>query len=90
MEDKIKHLEFVQAIINRMGSNPFQIKGWCISFVAALLALYAGTDNNNIKFIFVAIAPAILFVLLDAYYLQQERIFSSIYDAIIQKRLLYS
>ena len=27
MEKIVKHLEMTQAIINRLGSNPFQLKG---------------------------------------------------------------
>ena len=30
-EEQIKHLEFIQGIINRMNSNSFAIKGWAIT-----------------------------------------------------------
>ncbi len=41
-EDKRKHLEFIQGVINRHNSNSFMIKGWTITITAALYAL-AGT-----------------------------------------------
>lgn len=76
--NKIKHLEFVQEIINRMNQNSFQIKGWMITIVSAFLALYASSENE--MYIFSAIAPVIMFWLLDAYYLQQERKFRGVYN----------
>lgn len=83
-ENKIKHLEFIQANIVRMNSCSFKMKGWAITIVTALLALYAATINatysGNFIFLLVAIAPTILFWALDAYYLQQERKFRGIYN----------
>ncbi len=40
-EEQIKHLEFIQDVITRMNSNSFQIKGWCITILSALCAIYA-------------------------------------------------
>lgn len=79
--EQIKHLEFIQGIINRMNSNSFSIKGWTITIVSALLALYA--NSSNVTYIFVAIMPTILFWFIDAYYLQQERIFRALYNDIV-------
>ena len=78
MENKIKHLEFIQATITRMNQNSFQIKGWMITIISALLALYASAGNTI--YIFIAIVPAIVFWFLDAYYLQQERKFRGVYN----------
>mgnify|MGYP006911728038 FL=1 len=78
MENKIKHLEFIQATITRMNQNSFQIKGWMITIISALLALYASSENTI--YIFIAIVPAIVFWFLDAYYLQQERKFRGVYN----------
>ena len=78
MENKIKHLEFIQATITRMNQNSFQIKGWMITIISALLALYA--NSGNTIYIFIAIVPAIVFWFLDAYYLQQERKFRGVYN----------
>lgn len=78
LENKIKHLEFIQATITRMNQNSFQIKGWMITIISALLALYA--SGGNTIYIFIAIVPAIVFWFLDAYYLQQERKFRGVYN----------
>ena len=80
MENRIRHLELIQAAISRMANNSFLIKGWCITLVSALLGL-AAKDSNK-KFIIVVFFPAFMFWLLDAYYLRQERLFRKKYDEI--------
>jgi hypothetical protein len=76
--DKIKHLEFIQAVINRMNNNSFQMKGWMVAIVSTLLALFASTQNRAM--VLVAIFPAFIFWFLDAYYLWQERKFRGVYN----------
>lgn len=88
MDMKIKHLEFVQTNIARMNSCSFQVKGWMITIVSALLALFVasidkGTGNGNTMFLFVAILPTFTFWILDSYYLQQERKFRGLYNDIV-------
>lgn len=39
-EHNIKHLEFIQTNINRMNQNSLQMKGWAITIVSALLAIF--------------------------------------------------
>lgn len=77
-DEQIKHLEFIQSIINRMGSNSFQMKSWMITIVSALLALYSSSSNK--AFLLFAILPTLLFWYLDSYYLQQERKFRGLYN----------
>lgn len=82
MEDKkIKHLEMIQGIITRMNQNSFMLKGWMITIVSALLAIYA--DKGNTTYIFVALVPVLIFWFLDTYYLQQERKFRGLYNDIV-------
>ena len=79
-QPNIKHLEFIQTIITRMNTNSFQLKGWTITIVAALLALFASTKNE--LFILVSLLPIIVFWFLDTYYLMQERKFQGLYNDI--------
>ena len=81
MQDKTKHLEFVQSVITRMNTNSFQLKGWMITIVSALLALFASSSNGI--YIIVAIVPTLIFWFLDAFYLQQERKFRGLYEDIV-------
>lgn len=76
--EKIKHLEFIQDVITRMNSNSFQMKGWMVAIVSALLAIYA--DKQNPNYALVAVLPTLIFWRLDAYYLWQERKFWGLYN----------
>lgn len=86
-EAQIKHLEFIQSNISRMNQNSFQMKGWLIAIISALLAIYAASaskgNTGNVGFIFVAVVPTIIFWFLDSYYLQQERKFRGIYNDVL-------
>lgn len=77
-EEQLKHLEFIQGVITRMGSNSFYIKGWTITLVAALLALYS--SRPNVAYLFVGLVPVVVFWFLDSYYLWQERRFRGLYN----------
>ncbi len=80
MEKKIKHLEFIQEIVKRMGSNSFMLKGWAVTLIAGIFAL---SDTNTDKMYFlVTYVPIIVFWFLDSYYLQQERLYRSLYDLV--------
>ena len=80
MENKHKHLEFIQMAINRMASNLFFLKGWTVTLIAALFALSA--KEAKPEYALIAYIPAFLFWLLDAYFLSQERRFRSLYEAV--------
>ena len=72
MDKKLKHLELVQGVINRMANNSFMLKGWAVTLVAGIFAL-AGKDTDKLYFL-VAYIPVLVFWGLDAYYLLQERL----------------
>ena len=78
MERKIKHLEFIQGVINRFASDSFRMKGWCVVLVAALFILLA--REGRIEFVGVALVPVLFFWGLDGYFLWQERLFRALYD----------
>lgn len=78
MENKLKHLEFIQSVVNRLANGSFLIKGWAITMVTALFALFI--KNINQYFIFIAALPVFTFWILDGYFLSQERAFRSLYD----------
>lgn len=77
---KIKHLEMIQGVINRMASNSFMLKGWAVTLVAGIMAL-AAKDTDKMYFL-VAYIPIIIFWGLDSYYLLQERLYRELYKKI--------
>ncbi len=81
--NKHKHLEFIQAAINRMAGNLFLLKGWSVTLIAALFAL-AAKDANQL-YVLIAYFPLLIFWLLDGYFLSQERRFRALFDHVRQK-----
>ena len=82
--EKEKHLEFLQNNISRMNLCSFQMKGSAITIVSALIAIFVSTITEscpgNKMYIFVSIAPTILFWLLDSLYLSKENKFIGMYN----------
>jgi len=81
--EKLKHLEFIQNVITRMNSNSFMIKGWTITLVSAVLAIYVTVQNDYL--LLVGVIPIILFWFLDAYYLTEEKLFRCLYNKVIKE-----
>ena len=78
MQKKLKHLEFIQGVINRLATNSFQMKGWSVVLVAAILVLLA--RENKLAAAYIALAPILVFWALDGYFLWQERLYRALYD----------
>ena len=77
LEAKIRYLEMIEAIIERMANNCFQLKGWAITLVAIIGSI--SVKDADKRFIIVAIIPVVGFFFLDGYYLQQERRYKLLY-----------
>jgi hypothetical protein len=82
-ENKRKHLEMIQGVINRMASNQFLFKGWSITLIAAIATFSA--KGNNSALMAIPIVATLLFWFVDAYYLMLERAFRNLYDEVITK-----
>lgn len=82
--NKIKHLEMIENIIERMAKNCFQLKTWTMTLVVLIGGL-ASKDTER-KFILIAFIPIIVFWLLDTYYLRLERQYRILYKTVTEKR----
>lgn len=86
------HLTILQGIIQRMADNSRSCKVWCVTLVAATMVLVAQTGEP--KHTLIALIPTVLFFVLDAYYLAQERAFRKSYrtsvDKLHERKLLAS
>lgn len=76
----VKHLEMTQSVIDRMGRNSFQLKGWSMTLIVASTVLIARTNLPSPLFSLALILPIIVFWGLDGYFLWQEKLFRGIYD----------
>lgn len=79
MENKRKHLEFIQNIITRMAGNLFFLRGWTITLIGALLALFSKNSSPYYVFYFL-IVIVFIFWILDGYFLSQERSYRDLYN----------
>lgn len=76
--ENVKHLELIQAIITRLATNSFFIKGWTLTVSAAAFGFAVNRVDSRI-----AIAGCVVtmgFWVLDAYYLRQERLFRHLFN----------
>lgn len=86
-ENKRKHLQLVQDVITRMGSNSFLLKGWSISLITAVVgfAVTSNSDKDRAALLLVATGLVAIFWLLDGYYLGQERCYRGLYKGVAKK-----
>lgn len=78
MESKLKHLELIQGVINRLASDSFRMKGWTVVLVAALFVFLA--RQNAFDAAYIALLPIAAFWTLDGYFLWQQRLFRAHYN----------
>ena len=81
-EKVIKHLEMTQAVINRLGSNSFLLKGWSMTVIVTTMVLIARYDMQNPCIVLAVIFPVLGFWILDGYFLWQERLFRQVYEEV--------
>ena len=85
MENKQKHLEFIQAVITRMAGNLFFLKGWGITLAVGTLALLSSKDIDT-RLTLIALLPMLAFWILDGYFLSQERQYRALYKEVSKKQ----
>jgi hypothetical protein len=81
VDDLPKHLEFIQDIVDRHARTSFLLKGWSVTVVAAIFVL-ASRGADPIILMAAGLIPSVAFWGLDAFYLQQERMYRAFYDAV--------
>lgn len=79
-EDRRKHLDYVQAVIARMSSASSSAKGWLLPVATAAYGFALSQKMPSIALL--GIAAVLIFALLDANYLTQERAYRRLYDAV--------
>jgi hypothetical protein len=77
----IAHIALLQGVINRLAANSASCKTWCLALVSALLSLAAAT--KTVELFSFALVPVVIFALLDAAYLAQERAYRGLYGNVV-------
>jgi hypothetical protein len=73
----VEHLTLIQGVITRLAGNSFLLKGWAVTLVSALSAFAAKDADRTIAWI--GCGAAVVFAVLDAMYLANEREFRELY-----------
>lgn len=76
------HVTIMQGVIQRMAGNSRSCKVWCVTIVAAVLVLVARTEKPDHALI--ALVPALLFFILDTYYLSLEQRYRNSYNEFVE------
>lgn len=79
-QDTIKHLEFIQAVVGRLGNNGFLVKGWTITVTGVFFGF--AVESNDWRLGVVSIIPIVAFWGIDAYFLRSERLFRALYSEV--------
>jgi len=79
-EKKLKHLELIQGIITRMGGNLFTLRGWMITLIVGLSALFLEFGRDELQIILILVV--FIFWIHDAYFLSLERGYRHLYNKI--------
>ena len=83
MDNKLKHLEFIQNVIVRMNNESIQLKTWTILLVVGVLTL--AEKQGSWFIILCALLPTGLFWVLNRNVLKTERLYRKLYDIVRTK-----
>lgn len=76
--ERLKHLEFIQAVVTRLGTTSFLVKGWTLTIATIFFAVQV--DRLSWAAAVSGLIPLLAFWFLDGYFLWQERLFRCLYD----------
>lgn len=79
-EERVKHLEMIQAVIARLASNSFLVKGWSITVAGAFSGFALTTREEWLAA--VGILSLIFFWAMDTHFLRSERLFRALYEQV--------
>lgn len=88
--ERIEYLVVIQKVIARLAGNASTVKGWSVTLVSAILAFAASKDATSATALFgvAGMVPVIFFWYLDAYYLNLERKYRRLYEAVLAESKL--
>lgn len=81
-DDRRQHLSFIQAVITRMSQASASAKTWLLPIVTATFGYAVIASSWAVALL--GTFAVLLFALLDANYLKQERAFRKLYDQVAQ------
>jgi hypothetical protein len=77
-DERIQHLEMVQAVISRLSNEGFLVKGWAITVAGAFFGFAISGESWPLAA--VSLVPTMAFWYLDATFLRSERLFRALHS----------
>lgn len=77
---RVKHLDYVEAVVTRLAGQSAALKGQCVTVTTAICGFAATLKMPVI--IWIAALPILTFAWLDAKYLNEERLFRALYETV--------
>src|SRR5438034_5904171 len=77
-----KRLDHLHAIVQRLATNSFTIKGWAVTVASAFLGFSIKDAKPSVAL--VGMIPIAIFWIIDAYYLAAERYFRDRYNEVLR------
>lgn len=84
-DTRLKHLELINNVIDRLSHKSFLVKSWSITAVTAILAF--GIDKEDFRIFIVGVPVACVFWYLDTQYLWLENVFRELYKSVLKKEI---
>lgn len=84
-ESRIKHLELIHNVIDRLSHKSFLIKSWSITAITALMAF--GIDKEDYRIFIIGFPVSIVFWFLDSQYLWLEKVFRKLFEGVRKKEV---
>lgn len=81
-EDRRQHLSFIQSVVTRMSQASSSAKTWLLPIVTAAYGYALTKESPNVAIL--GLMAVLLFGVLDANYLKQERAFRGLYDRVAE------
>jgi hypothetical protein len=72
-QNRVKHLEMIQAVVTRLSNEGFLIKGWTVTLAGVVAGLAINSESWSLALL--GCLPTLAFWALDAIFLRDERLF---------------
>ena len=78
--NRVCHLQMIQAVIARLGTDSFLIKGWAVTMAGVMLGF--AVDSHSQRLAILSVTPTLLFWVQDSLFLRSERLFRLLHEEV--------
>lgn len=79
-ENRVKHLDMIQAVVGRLGTDSFLVKGWTVTVAGAFAGFAVNLSDAGLAG--ASLVTTFLFWTLDSQFLRSERLFRALFERV--------